>query len=44
MIKSGVVAIKKISKNENVAYMLTKALSYEKFNYCLPLLNITNSK
>ena len=43
MIKSEAVAIEKISTNENATNMLTKALSFEKFNYCLQLLNITGS-
>jgi len=43
MIMNEVVAIEKISTNENVTKMLTKALPYGKFNYCLPLLNITGS-
>lgn len=40
MIKSEAVDIDKISTNENVAGMLTKTLPYEKFNYCLWLLNM----
>ena len=41
IIKSKAIAIEKISTNENVADILTKAV--EKFNYCLQLLNITGS-
>ena len=41
IIKSKAIAIEKISTNENVADILTKAV--EKFNYCLQLLNITCS-
>ena len=40
VINGGVVAIKKITIEENVVDMPPKALPFEKFNYCLQLLNV----
>ena len=43
IVNEGKVAVKKVSTEENPAYMITKSLPSSKFNYCLEFIGVLES-